>query len=275
MKFVRFLMSFVFIFCIQAPVYAQQIGPFTVKQKEYVDLNGDGKKEVIEFFARKEQYHETGWKLVVDGKDVADFDSNGTYMLAEMKFDDLLQDGKPGILLYFETGSSGGTERLVIFKKFENQFKQIFDNPVHGNNTDKHRFSTKYLGNFKVEFIDKKTGMKGIIPINPKERYPDFTLEQADERLKSMIKDFVDPASGYRIENVGGNKPKDVITMQRVSGIAHVDEIARFETRYLFDKKNQKYVPVKVSLYSYDAKKHVVRNHINDEKRMYKLLYYM
>ncbi|EFZ2114373.1 hypothetical protein BOY45_004358, partial [Shigella flexneri] len=111
--------------------------------------------------------------------------------------------------------------------------------------------------NFKVEFIDKKTGMVGIIPINPKERYPDFSLEQADERLKSMIKNFVDPASDYRIENVGGNKPKDIITMQRVSGIAHVDEIARFETRYSFDNNNQKYIPVKVSLYSYDAKKSV------------------
>ncbi|MGN7395371.1 hypothetical protein [Peribacillus frigoritolerans] len=259
MKFVSFILSIVFMFCIYVPVHAQQ-SPFTVKQKQAIDLNGDGRKEVVELFARKSQYYETGWKLVVDGKDVADFDSNGTYILAEMKFDDLLQDGKPGILLYFETGSSGGTERLVIFKKFENQFKQIFDNPVH---RDKHRFSTKYLGNFKVEFIDKKTGMKGIIPINPKERYPDFSLKQADEHLKNMIKDFVDPASNYRIENVGGNKPKDIITMQRVSGIAHVDEIARFETRYSFDNKNQKYVPAKVSLYSYDAKKHVAEKPYN------------
>lgn len=63
-----------------------------------------------------------------------------------------------------------------------------------------------------------------------------------------MIKDFVDLASDNRIENVGENKPKDIITMQKVSGIAHFDEIARFETRYSFDNKNQKYVPVKVSL---------------------------
>lgn len=254
MKFVSFLLSILIALFSYAPVQAQQ-GTVTVKQQQVIDLNGDGQKEVVELFVRKEQYHEIGWKLVVDGKVVADFDSNGTYMLAEMKFDDLLQDGRPAILLYFETGSSGGTERLVIYKKFENQFKQIFDNPVHDNNIDKRRFSTKYIGNFKVEFIDKKTGMVGIIPINPKERYPDLTPEQADKRLKSMIKNFVDPASGYRIEYVGGNKAKDVITMQRVSGIAHVDEIARFETRYSFDNKNQKYVPVKVSLFSYDAKK--------------------
>lgn len=256
MKFVSFILSLVFLLFAYVPVQAQQ-GQFTVKQKQALDLNGDGQKEVVELFVRKDQYYERGWKLVVDGKEVADFDSyDEPYLSGEMKFDDLLQDGKPGILLYFHTGSSGGTVRLLVLKMFENQFKPIFDNPVHLP-SDRNRFSTKYLGNFEVEFIDKQTGMKGIIPLNPKKRYPDLSLEDADSNLKNMIENFVDPASDYRIENVGKNKPKDIVTEQRVSGMSHADEIARFETRYSFDKREQKYVPVRVSLYSYDANKYV------------------
>lgn len=61
----------------------------------------------------------------------------------------------------------------------ENKFIMLFDNPLHPvdtNPVDKHRFSTKYLGNFKIEFKDVKTGLSGIIPINPKKCYPGVVL---------------------------------------------------------------------------------------------------
>lgn len=48
----------------------------------------------------------------MDAKNVADFESyDGTYKVTENE--------KPGILLYFETGSNGETKRLVVFKKVE------------------------------------------------------------------------------------------------------------------------------------------------------------
>lgn len=53
MKFTCFFILFVFTFCVHTSVYAQKIGPFTIKQKEYVDLNSDSHKKSIGLFACK------------------------------------------------------------------------------------------------------------------------------------------------------------------------------------------------------------------------------
>jgi hypothetical protein len=256
MKFVRFLISFLFILSIHVPVFAQQIGPFTVKQKEYVDLNGDGQKEVIELFARKSEYYEHEWKLVVDGKEIDVFDDKDKYIFAKMEFADLLHNKKQNILLYFQSGDSAGTAGLVVFAQDEKKLKQIFTDPIPKNiesyfESMKKRFSMKYLGNLQVEFIDKQTGLAATIPLS-KERYKDVP------DLKSSLKrihTWVDPVSDYRIKEVTKNKPKEIVTIQRISGIAHVDEIARYETRYVFNSKKQKYEPAKVALYSDDTGK--------------------
>lgn len=63
MKFVSFILSIVFMFFIYVPVQAQQ-GPFTVKQQQAIDLNGDGRKEEVKLIARKDQYHETAGNLM-------------------------------------------------------------------------------------------------------------------------------------------------------------------------------------------------------------------
>lgn len=258
MKFVRILISFLFILSIHVPVFAQQIGPFTVKQKEYVDLNGDGQKEVIEFFARKSEYYEHEWKLVVNGNEIDVFDDKDKYIFAEMKFDDLLNDGKQEILLYFQSGDSAGTTGLVVFKQDGTKFKQIFTDPIPKNITSesfyetiKKRFSMKYLGNFQVEFIDKQTSLATIIPLS-KKRYEHHTNQEELQKALKQISTWVDPVSGYRIDKVEKNKPKEIVTIQRVSGISHVDAIARYETRYVFNNKTQKYEPAKVALYSED-----------------------
>jgi hypothetical protein len=57
-------------------------------------------------------------------------------------------------------------------------------------------------------------------------------------------------------------KPKNIITVQQVSGLYHADLIARFETTHSFDKRFGFIVPSKASLYSYDTKKKVAENQI-------------
>lgn len=83
---------------------------WTLKHKQVIDLNNDGRNEVFELFAWKDQYDENGWKLVVDEKEVETFDSyNKSYQSADMKFERLYID-RPSI---FHTGNSRG---LLYFK---------------------------------------------------------------------------------------------------------------------------------------------------------------
>lgn len=256
MKFACFFILFVYTFCIHTPVYAQKIGSFTIKQKEFADLNGDGHKEFIELFARKSQYYEHEWKLVVDGKEINVFDDKDNYIFAKMEFADLLHTKKQNILLYFQSGDSSGTTGLVVFAQDGKKLTQIFTDPIPKNiesyfESMKKRFSMKYLGNLQVEFIDKQTGLAANIPLS-KERYKDVpNLKSSLERIHT----WVDSVSDYRIEEVTKNKPKEIVTIQRISGIAHVDEIAQYETRYVFNNKKQKYEPAKVALYSDDTGK--------------------
>ena len=256
MKLACFFIIFVLTFCIHTPVYAQKIDPFTIKQKNYVDLNGDGQKEFIELFSRKSQYHEHEWKLVVDGKVIEVFDDKDKYISVKMEFADLLHDGKQDILLYFQSGDSGGTTGLVVFKQDKKKLKQIFTDPVPKNieiyfELMKKRFFMKYVGNLQVEFIDKQTGLAVTIPLS-EERYKDVPdLQSSLERIRA----WVDPVSNYRIEDLTKKKPKEIVTVQRVSGISHVDVIARYETRYVFNNQIQKYVPTKVALYSNETGK--------------------
>ncbi|MGF9944618.1 hypothetical protein ABEX44_15345 [Priestia megaterium] len=254
MKFACFFILFVFTFGIHTPVYAQKIGPFTIKQKEYVDLNGDGQKEVVELFARKSEYYEFEWKLVVDGKEIDVFDDKDKYILAKMDFADLFHNGKQDILLYFQSGDSGGTTGLVVFKQDEKKLKQVFTDPIPKNiasyyEATKKRFSMKYLGNYQVEFIDKQTGLEATITLS-KERYKDHPNQELIQDLLRKITTWVDPISDYHFDEITKKKPKEIVTVQRVSGISHVDVIARYETRYVFNNEIQKYVPTKVALYS-------------------------
>jgi hypothetical protein len=83
---------------------------WTLIHKQVIDLNNDGRNEVVELIAWKDQYDENSWKLGVDGKEVETFDSyNKTYQSADMKFERLFID-RPSI---FHTGNSRGT---VVFQ---------------------------------------------------------------------------------------------------------------------------------------------------------------
>jgi DNA-dependent RNA polymerase auxiliary subunit epsilon len=250
MRFAYILMSLVFILGFQSP---QQ---FTVQQKELVDLNGDGKIEVIDLLSKKRDSNqeEYEWKLMVEGKQAGIFDNKDElYHLANIEFADLLNKGSQEILLYLKSTGSAETTGLNIFRLNKNETKQIFTDP----NTDasnyyenvKKRFQMKYKGNYQVEFIDKLSGLTTTIPLS-KDRYKDLPDQEEVKKRLYKIYTWVDPVSNYQFNNVSANKPKEIITLQTVNGISHVDTIAYFKTKYLYNDATETYIPIEVALYS-------------------------
>ncbi|WP_209121299.1 hypothetical protein [Alkalihalobacillus sp. BA299] len=227
--------------------------PFTLVQKEFVDLNGNGKKEAVELYAEKNQYDlARAWKLVVDGKEVKKFvDMYDLYQLGNMKFNDVMNDQTEEILLYFQSVGSGGITGLNIFKEKDHKFFEVFTDP---NSKDWYkesleRFEMKYLGDYKVSFYDKQTGLSAIIPLS-EERYKTYPDKKKLQELLESIDTRIDPVSGYEFKTISPGKPQEIITTQLVWGIAHVDGIAYFKTIYVFDPTEYKYKPTKVALYS-------------------------
>jgi len=261
-KLIRFLLFLGLLSGFHSVTLAGQndveYGPFTIVQKEYVDLDGDGKKDIIELYARKNQYNLANeWSLKINGDQLGTYhNKQDLYQLAEMQFADVIQNGKQDILLYFRSIGSGGITGLTVLSYTGEKVEEIFTDPNSSGWFDeaKKRFSMKYIGDYQVKFIDKQNSLEAGIPLS-EERYRDFPdKKELQNRLQEM-ETWVDPASGYRFDKLTKMKPQEIVAIQAVSGIAHYDVIAYFETRYMFDKQNQKYVPTKVALISKDSGK--------------------
>ena len=190
------------------------------------DLNGDGGKEKIIFYERKnEQGMPVAWTIMVDGYEMAALDGEeGIYTLADFKLQDV--DGKDGpeVLFYrYNTGSAAALS-LNIFKTAPKGWIEIFS--VHNTfDMGRDRFEMRYLGDYQVSFKDKETGLEHIIKLE-KSRYTS---------TYAMLKDistWVDPISEYRIDDIDGDRVNEITTVQRVIGIAHVDTIATLQTVY-------------------------------------------
>lgn len=231
----------------------------TLKQHEFVDLDGDGTKEVIQLRSKRDernQDREVEWILEVNGIEIGRFDDKKVnYMYGKIEVVDLLNEGNREILLYLESTSSAGTAGLNVFKVDKNENKQIFfdpnpnlDSQLHVNNIRKY-FEVKYNGNFKVGFVHKQSGLTAVIPLS-KERYQDFPQEGIENYLNERISTSIDPISNYEINNAGANKPKEIVTVQEVNGVANADGIATFKTKYVYDSATEKYIPKEVALYS-------------------------
>lgn len=242
-------LSLIIILGFQSP---QQ--DFSVKQKELVDLNGDGNKEVVELLNKKDEHdYENEWKLTVDGKQVGVFDNkDGTYLAATMEFKNLLNNGRQEILLYLVSGGSGGTTGLNVLSLDRAEPKLIFNDPNKGYNFDaeasRKRFTIEYKGNYQVAFTDNESGLTTVIVLS-KDRYNHLPQETANDLLNKM-KPWVDPVSNYEIIEVTSDKPKEIVTVQAVSGVSHVDTIGLFKTKYMYDDGSQTYIPVEVALYN-------------------------
>jgi len=189
----------------------EDYGPFTITQKEYIDVDGDGQKDIIELFARKNQYDLANeWSIKMNGKQIGTYDNKkDLYQLAEMKFSDVLQNGKQDILLYFHSVSNGGISGLAVLSHTGEEVEEIFTDPNTSGWFDeaKKRFSMSYLKEFQVEFVDKETDLEATIPIS-EDRYRNFPdKNELMKRLKS-IETWVDPASDYRFDKLTKMKPK-------------------------------------------------------------------
>lgn len=262
MTFTRILLILFLFFSFQGVTFAQQsessYGPFAIIQKDYIDLDGDGEKEVIELYARKNQYELANeWALKIDGKEIGSYDNkNDLYQLVDMKFVDVLQNGKLDILLYFRSIGSGGITGLTVLSHVDDGIEEIFTDP---NSEDwaeqtKQRFSMKYTGDLQVHFKDTQRKLAATIPLS-KQRYQDFPDKRELQKRLSDITTWVDPISDYRFEKLTKMKPQEIVTRQSISGIAHYDVIAYYETRYIFNKQQNKYIPTEVILQSTETGK--------------------
>ncbi|MFT4415680.1 hypothetical protein ACLM5H_17625 [Fredinandcohnia humi] len=265
MKLTHVLLVPLLLFSLQNTVSAQQTqeqsyGPFTIVQKEYVDLDGDGQKEILELYARKNQSQLANeWALKIDGQEVGTYhNKQDLYQQAEMEFADILQNGKQDIMIYFRSVGSGGITGLTVLSHTEKKIETIFADP---NSIDMHkkstqRFDIKYKGDYEVTFTDKQTDLVATIPLS-EQRYRDFPDKNELQKRLQSITAWVDPISDYHFEKLTKMKPQDIVTVQKISGIAHYDVIAHYLTRYVFDKQEQKYLPTEVSLYTTETRKKI------------------
>ncbi|MEH7383071.1 hypothetical protein V7138_21590 [Bacillus sp. JJ1533] len=262
MKLVRFLLLLGFLIGFHSVTLAVETdveyGPFTIVQKEYVDLDGDGKKDIIELYARKNQHNLANeWSLKINGEQLGTYhNKQDLYQLADMKFADVLQNGKQDILLYFHSVGSGGITGLTVLSYTGDKVEEIFNDPNTSGWFDeaKKRFSMKHIGDYQVEFVDRQTDLEAVIP-QSEDRYRDFPDKKELKKRLEAIETWVNPASSYRFDKLTKMKPQEIVAIRAVSGIAHYDVIAYFETRFVFDKQNQKYMPSKVALISAETGK--------------------
>ncbi len=190
------------------------------------DLNGDGSKEKIIFYERKnEQGMPVAWTIVVDGYEITALDGEeGTYTLADFKLQDVDGEDGPEVLFYRYNTGSAAAQSLNIFKLSPKGWGEIFSVRNYFN-MGRDRFEMKYLGNYQVSFKDKETGFEHTIELE-KSRYigTDVMLED--------ISTWVDPIAEYRIDDIDGDRVNEITTVQRVIGVAHVDTIAILQTVY-------------------------------------------
>ena len=144
-------------------------------------------------------------------------------------------------MLYRYSTGSAGAQCLNIYKISPENWFLIFSEDKLNDYTesDNGRFNVEYLGDYQVSFSDNQTGLKVNIPLE-KELYKGI------ENMLEGISTWVDPVSEFEAKDIDGNKKKEIITRQRVIGVAHVDTIALFETIYKLTEGQ--YKPIRAML---------------------------
>jgi len=204
-----------------------QPGENTMEMKSTQEnLYSDGRMVQIDFYGHKnEQGMPVEWSLVVDEHEMVRLDGeNGTYTIADFKLQDI--DGKKGpeVLLYLYNTGSSGAQRLNIFKPSKEGWHELFNVP-NPFDMGAERFESQYVGDYKVNFRDKETGLEHIIDLE-KDRYDGI------EEMLEGISTWVDPIAEYRIDDHDRDGVDEIVTVQRVIGVAHVDTIATLQTVY-------------------------------------------
>lgn len=200
------------------------------------DLNGDSSKEKIALYAHETNDMPTSWTLNIEGVEAVTLDlAEGIYGQAGVQLEDINGDQKPEVLFYRYNTGSGGAQGLNIYRVSDNKLEALFsiDDPNEGL---QDRFDMKYLGDFRVSFEDRKTGLAQTIPLH-KENY-----QEVEEQLLEGISTWVDPISQYEIQDNNNDGIKEMVAVRRVIGVAHVDTIGTLKTTYTLSQGQYKAV---------------------------------
>jgi hypothetical protein len=220
-----------------------------------VDLDLDGTKEIVELVADvSEEGAPFAWRILVDGglRAFLTQPEDGMYgPVAHMETNDLTGDGKPELLVYrYNTGTAGAIG-LTVYEPSV-LWRAIFavSDPFRFDGLERMeaRYGVRYLGNLEVEFTDKETGLKAVIP-QSLEKYKGIPKKELEPMLEKLHL-WVDPVSFYKITDDDKDGRKEIVTQQRVIGIGHPDTLALLENVYWLGE-DQSYRPVKQKVYDY------------------------
>ncbi|SHE48153.1 hypothetical protein SAMN02745133_00472 [Desulforamulus putei DSM 12395] len=220
----------------------QQIQTFVETENTHVlqtleqDLVGDPVKEKVVLYAEQSKDGmPLSWSLVVNGIEKVKLSpEDGLYSFAEVKFADVDGDQKEEVLLYRQSSGSAGARGLNIYKTTGENWQELFS----VNNTteaDDKRFEVKYMGNYYAGFEDKETGLKSTIQLD-KARYKGI------EHMLQGISTWIDPIVDYSLVDHNGDGVKEIVTIQRVIGVAHADTIGLLKTTYKMERGRYKAV---------------------------------
>lgn len=207
------------------------------------DLYGDKRQENIIFYLQNDKNsYPAALHLLVDGQEKVSNNLVEGYTTGRLEFEDLDRDGAMEVLVYQCCTGSSAAVLLNIYKPYPNSWKLIFSAPqipfALGEDTDT-LYSVKYLGNYRVGFIDQRSGLQATIRLNPAD------YSNAEDELEEMGT-WVDPISNYVIKDIKGDPCREIVTVQIVCGICHADLIAELNTTYKMI--NGGYQPVSLSL---------------------------
>lgn len=178
------------------------------------------------------------WVISLDNSEAARLDDeDGLYSKADMQIKDITGDGVPEILISRYGTGTAGAQGLAVYSWHGSQLENVFNSPNWADLAAvqelENRYEVKYLGNFQVSFLDRLTGETQVIHVNQEE----FS---ADEDLLEGISTWIDPISSYQLIDEDGDGVYEIITDQRVIGVAHVHTLAHLQTVYkLEDGKYQ------------------------------------
>ena len=190
------------------------------------DILGDAVKEKIVLYVEEaEDGLPLAWSLVVDNIEKVRLSTeDGLYFFAEIKFADVDGDQQDEVLLYRQSSGSSGARALNIYKTSPQDWQELFASH-QPEPADDERFLVKYLRDYYVHFEDKTTGLKSTISLD-KDQYI------GNENMLPGIATWIDPIIDYSLVDHNGDGVQEIVTIQRVIGVAHVDTIGLLKTTY-------------------------------------------
>ncbi|WP_139491959.1 hypothetical protein [Brevibacillus dissolubilis] len=224
------------------------IDPADLVQAVEADLYGTGKEEVYSLAKVPQAGVDipAGWKLYEGAIERVSVENPEADLHARVEMDDLNHDTKPEVLLYRESTGSAGGIKLNIYQPDQNAWKPLFIVDTNPQISEKDRFDVSYIGEYKVRFSDKQTGLQAVIPLDPNE------AKDMKEMLP-RITTWIDPINEYAVADVDGDQIKEVVTKQAVIGVSHPHRIAILETTYKL--QDDKFAANKLTLLTPDGKK--------------------